>query len=129
MAKKRKKATGSRRQAGNAAPELVTWAMHGIQQAIDAARARLEDLEAQARKLRGATRAVAAAAAGTFSGAKDDDAAAAPASATRGKRTLSPEARNRISEAQKRRWAKARKGTRGTKATRTAKAAKPTTEA
>ncbi len=33
-------------------------------------------------------------------------AAAAPASAVKGKRTMSPEARKRIAQAQKKRWAK-----------------------
>lgn len=122
MVKKRRQTAAKQRQSGSATPELVTWAMHGIQQAIDMARARLEDLEAQARKLRGATRTAAAAAAGTFSGSSEDaDATSTPTA--RKKRTLSPEARNRIAEAQKRRWAKTR-----AKKARSAKAPGATTE-
>lgn len=114
MAKKRKQVAKKERQSGTATPELVTWAMHGIQQAIDAARTRLEDLESQARRLRGATRAAAVAVAETFAaqttaprGAK---ATETPAKAPRAakKRKLSADARRRIAEAQKRRWAKVR---------------------
>lgn len=113
MAKKRKQVTKKERQSGTATPELVTWALHGIQQAIDAARARLEDLESQARKLRGATRAAAVAAAETFAAettARGAKATETPAKAPRAakKRKLSADARRRIAEAQKRRWAKVR---------------------
>ena len=110
MAKKRTQAVKTRQQqSGTATPELVTWALHGIQQAIDAARAKLEDLEGQARKLRGATRAAASAAVETFAAERKADPAtpAKPAKA-RKKRKLSDDARNRIAEAQKRRWAKVR---------------------
>ncbi len=107
MAKKRTQAVKKRqRRSGTASPELVTWALNGIQQAIDAARAKLEDLEAQARRLRGATRAAAAAAVESFT-AEGQAAPAKPAKA-RKKRKLSADARNRIAEAQKRRWAKVR---------------------
>jgi hypothetical protein len=113
MAKKRKQVAKKQRQSGTATPELVTWALHGIQQAIDVARARLEDLEGQARKLRGATRAAAAAAAETFAAQASalvptttDKPAKAPRTAK--KRKLSADARRRIADAQKRRWAKVR---------------------
>lgn len=107
MAKKRTQAVKTRQQqSGTATPELVTWALHGIQQAIDVARAKLEELEAQARKLRGATRAAASAAAETF--AAERKAAPAKPAKARKKRKLSDDARNRIAEAQKRRWAKVR---------------------
>ena len=91
------------------APELVTWALQGIQQAIDETRARLADLEAQARKLRGASRGAAAEA--QADGGASAPAAPATRKATRGrkKRTLSADARRRIAEAQKRRWAKVKK--------------------
>jgi hypothetical protein len=112
MAKKRKQVAKKQRQSGTATPEMVTWALHGIQQAIDAARARLEDLEAQARKLRGATRAAAVAAAETFasqtSQAGSTSADAPKARRAAKKRKLSADARRRIAEAQKRRWAKVR---------------------
>lgn len=103
MAKKQR-AVKKQRQTRTAAPEMVTWALHGIQQAIDAARARLEDLEAQARRLRGATRAAAAAAVESLA---TDTAPVKPARAAK-KRKLSAEARKRIADAQKRRWAKVR---------------------
>lgn len=113
MAKKRKQVAKKERQSRTATPELVTWALHGIQQAIDAARTRLEDLELQARKLRGATRAAAVAVAETIaaqtttrSTSADETPARAPRAAK--KRKLSADARRRIAEAQKRRWAKVR---------------------
>lgn len=106
MAKKKQQSVKTRRQAETATPELVTWALHGIQQAISAARARVEDLEAQARKLRAATRAAVTAAAETFSTEKEPTAA--KPKTVRKKRKLSADARRRIADAQKRRWAKAR---------------------
>lgn len=113
MAKRRKQVAKKERQSGSATPELVTWALHGIQQAIDAARTRLEDLESQARRLRGATRAAAVAVAETIAAQATTRGARAsetPAKAPRAvkKRKLSADARRRIAEAQKRRWAKVR---------------------
>lgn len=106
MAKKRKRAVKGQARSART-PELVTWALQGIQQAIAETRARLAELEAQARKLRGTVRGAAAE---LFAG---DEADAAPtarkATRARKKRTLSAEARRRIAEAQKRRWAKVKK--------------------
>ncbi len=109
MAKKRKQAVKRQARSTSGTPELVTWALQGIQQAIDETRAKLADLEAQARKLRGASRG--AAAAPEADGAEAAPAARATRKATRGrkKRTLSADARRRIAEAQKRRWAKVKK--------------------
>ena len=100
MAKTRKSAkTGT----GSASRELLTWALHGLEQEIATTRLRLQELESQARKLRASTRGGAVAAA-----AGDAPAAAVPKA--RKKRKLSADARRRIAEAQKRRWAKAKAG-------------------
>lgn len=109
MAKKRKQPAKRQARSTSRSPELVTWALHGIQQAIDATKARLADLEAQARKLRTATRAAATAAAESMA-SNTGETAPVPAKATRArkKRKLSADARRRIAEAQKRRWAKVR---------------------
>ncbi|MGV3517785.1 hypothetical protein [Luteitalea sp.] len=83
--------------------ELLTWALHGLEQEIATTRARLAELESQARTLRTSARGAAPAAA----------APAAPETAApkvRKKRKLSADARRRIAEAQKRRWAKAKAG-------------------
>ena len=84
--------------------ELLTWALQGLEQEIAATRQRLQDLESQARTLRASARGAVVAAAASSAPA----AAAAPK--VRKKRKLSADARRRIAEAQKRRWAKARAG-------------------
>lgn len=99
MAKSRKSAKTSGAKGGNR--ELLSWALQGLEQAIASTRQRLHDLESQARSLMAATRGAVA------------DAAAAPSPTSKGvrkKRKLSADARRRIAEAQKRRWAKARAG-------------------
>ena len=98
MAKTRK----STRTSVGGNRELLTWALHGLEQEIATTRQRLADLEAQARRLRASSR-----------GASADAADAAPAAAAstrtpRKRRKLSADARRRIAEAQKRRWAKAK---------------------
>ena len=103
MAKSRK----STRTGIGGGRELLTWALHGLEQEITTIRQRLQDLESQARRLRASARgAVVAAAAAVASAAS----AATPAPKARKKRKLSADARRRIAEAQKRRWAKARAG-------------------
>lgn len=82
--------------------ELLTWALHGLEQEIATTRQRLADLEAQARRLRAASRGAAAPA------AESDAASSSPARTPRKRRKLSADARRRIAEAQKRRWAKAK---------------------
>lgn len=82
--------------------ELLTWALHGLEQEIATIRQRLADLEAQARRLRASSRGAAAPAADA------ETASSAPARTPRKRRKLSADARRRIAEAQKRRWAKAR---------------------
>lgn len=96
MAKSRK-STRTGVSSGNR--ELLTWALHGLEQEITTTRQRLAELEAQARQLRTSTRGAAAPAAEAA-----DTAGATP----RKKRKLSADARRRIAEAQKRRWAKAK---------------------
>jgi len=83
--------------------ELLTWALQGLEQEITTTRQRLQELESQARTLRASARGVAAP-------ASDGASSAAAAPTARKKRKLSPDARRRIAEAQKRRWAKARAG-------------------
>ena len=96
MAKSRKSA-----KAASGSNELVTWALHGLEQLIENTRQRLQELEAHARKLRGAGKAAA-------SSAPAAEATTAGAPKARKKRKLRADARRRIAEAQKRRWAKVR---------------------
>jgi hypothetical protein len=96
MAKSRKSSkTGL--SSGNR--ELLTWALQGLEQEIASTRQRLQELEAHARALRASTRGAAA---------STDAPATAAAPKVRKKRKLSADARRRIAEAQKRRWAKAK---------------------
>ena len=89
MAKTRKSArTGV---SGNR--ELLTWALHGLEQEIATTRQRLQELEAQARQL---------------SASEAAPAASRTVKTVRKRRKLSADARRRIAEAQKRRWAKAK---------------------
>ena len=100
MAKRRK----STKAGLDSSRELLTWALQGLEQELTATRQRLQELESQARKLRASARGGAAA-------SRAGDAPDAPAATkVRKKRKLSADARRRIAEAQKRRWAKARAG-------------------
>jgi hypothetical protein len=87
--------------------ELIGWALGGLEREIATTRERLSSLTAQAAKLRAqvGTRASGAtsAAAATF----DEPAATGR---KRRRRKMSPEARKRISEMMKKRWAERRKG-------------------
>jgi len=96
MAKSRK---SSKTGLGSGNRELLTWALHGLEQEIASTRQRLQDLEAQARTLRASTRGA---------GASADAPATTAAPKVRKKRKLSADARKRIADAQKRRWAKAK---------------------
>jgi hypothetical protein len=86
--------------------ELLTWALQGLEQEIGATRQRLQGLESQARTLRASARGVIAAVVASAAPV----AAAAVAPTVRKKRKLSADARKRIADAQKRRWAKVRAG-------------------
>jgi hypothetical protein len=84
--------------------ELIGWAIGGIEREIGATRERLAALTAQAAKLR--------ARAGTRASSVPELAGAeAPTNGRkRRRRKMSPEARKRISEMMKKRWAERRKG-------------------
>ena len=86
--------------------ELIGWALGGLEREIVMTRERLSSLTAQAVKLRKrigtkGTQGVATAAAGSE---------ATKAGRRRRRRRMSPEARKRISEMMKKRWAERRKG-------------------
>ena len=88
--------------------ELIGWAIGGIEREISQTRDRLAALTAQAAKLRKSAGIKASAAA-----ADAADAATAVTSAVgrkRKRRTMSPEARKRISDMMKKRWAERRRG-------------------
>ncbi len=85
--------------------ELIGWAIGGIEREISQTKDRLAALTAQAAKLRKS--------AGVKGSAAPTDTAS-PGTATVGRkrkrRTMSPEARKRISDMMKKRWAERRKG-------------------
>jgi len=90
--------------------EMVGWAIGGIEREIMATRERLAALTAQANALRsklpgGSVRGAASAAASVAMGAGAD----VGATVKRRRRKMSPEARKRISEMMKKRWAERRK--------------------
>jgi hypothetical protein len=89
--------------------ELIGWAIGGIEREISQTRERLAALTTQAAKLRkragvkGSSRSAAALSAVPPS---TDE----PAGRKKRRRKMSPEARKRISEMMKKRWAERRKG-------------------
>lgn len=89
--------------------EFIGWALGGIEREIAMTRARLSSLTAQANTLR----ARAGRGKGTQSSAASDGSSYAEAGGglrrARKRRTMSPEARKRISEMMKKRWAERRK--------------------
>ena len=94
--------------------ELIGWALGGIEREILDTKHKLAALTAQAAQLRHKVGAKAARA-GSAAGAAATGAAesgAAPAGRTRRRRKMSPEARKRISEMMKKRWAERRKGSK-----------------
>ena len=88
MAKSRK-STRTSLSGGNR--ELLTWALHGLEQEIASTRQRLQELEARARQLRTSARGTGAQA--TAEGATSASPAAKPA---RKRRKLSADARRRM---------------------------------
>ena len=84
--------------------ELIGWALGGIEREISTTRERLAALTAQAKSLR--TRLPPRAAGSSPSG---DSAADAAPGRKRRRRKMSREARKRISEMMKKRWAERRK--------------------
>jgi hypothetical protein len=90
--------------------ELLGWAIGGLEREIILTRDRLASLTAQAARLRAragikAGRPSAATAAGD-----EADAGTPVKGRKRRRRSMSPEARKRISEMMKKRWAERRKG-------------------
>ena len=86
--------------------ELIGWALGGIEREINATRERLSSLTAQANTLRarlprGTSLGISAHATG--------EASAPGEGRKRRRRKMSPEARKRISEMMKKRWAERRK--------------------
>jgi hypothetical protein len=88
--------------------EVIGWALGGLEREIAETKQRLATLTAQASKLRasvGARGRSAAAAAASDQGG--------PAAGTRRRRRrMSPEARKRISDMMKKRWAERKKGSK-----------------
>jgi len=88
--------------------ELIGWAIGGIEREISQTRERLAALTAQASKLRaraGIRSSSASAGAGVSGGSE-----ASGNGRKRRRRKMSPEARKKISEMMKKRWAERRKG-------------------
>ena len=95
--------------------ELIGWALGGIEREIVETRHRLASLTAQAAQLRhkvGAKAARAGSAASAAAASAAQAVSPAPAGRTRRRRKMSPEARKRISEMMKKRWAERRKGSK-----------------
>jgi hypothetical protein len=88
--------------------ELIGWAIGGIEREISQTRERLAALTAQAAKLRARAwiRSSSASAGGGTSAGSD----ASGNGRKRRRRKMSPEARKKISEMMKKRWAERRKG-------------------
>ena len=95
--------------------ELIGWALGGIEREILDTKHKLASLTAQAAQLRHKAGAKAARAGSAASAAATNAAeavSAAPAGRTRRRRKMSPEARKRISEMMKKRWAERRKASK-----------------
>ena len=82
--------------------EMIGWAIGGLEREIMLTREKLAGLTAQAAKLRSRAGTAVARAANAASAAGDGR--------KRRRRKMSPEARKRISEMMKKRWAERRKG-------------------
>jgi hypothetical protein len=87
--------------------ELIGWAIGGLEREIGQTRERLNALTAQAAKLR---KRAGIRASATTAGTTGTAAAAPEAGRQRRRRKMSPEARKRISDMMKKRWAERRKG-------------------
>ena len=85
--------------------ELIGWALGGIEREIGSTRERLASLTAQANSLRARLPRRLSGAAATVAG----EGAAGPKGRKRRRRKMSAEARKRISEMMKKRWAERRK--------------------
>jgi hypothetical protein len=87
--------------------EMIGWALGGIEREIFTTRERLASLTAQANTLR--ARLPRGTSRGTGSQESGSSQAAAGTGRKRRRRKMSPEARKRISEMMKKRWAERRK--------------------
>ncbi len=85
--------------------EFIGWAIGGLEREIAQTRERLASLTAQAARLRKRAGVRASAAAST-----GDASTGSAAGQKRRRRKMSPEARKRISDMMKKRWAERRKG-------------------
>jgi len=88
--------------------EMIGWAIGGLEREIMLTREKLAGLTAQAAKLR--SRAGTAVARAANAASAPSAAGAAGDGRKRRRRKMSPEARKRISEMMKKRWAERRKG-------------------
>ena len=88
--------------------EMIGWALGGLEREIAATRDRLTALSAQATKLRARLGKAGAAGRAAASG---DESGGGLRSRVRRRRKMSAEARKRISEMMKKRWAERRKRT------------------
>ena len=91
--------------------EMIGWAIGGLEREIVATRERLAGLTAQVTKLRARAGSRGAGAGTTTGGAAvSADAGDIGGGRKRRRRKMSPEARKRISEMMKKRWAERRRG-------------------
>lgn len=88
--------------------EMIGWALGGLEREIALTRERLGSLTAQANSLRGQLMRGGKGAA-EAAGEADAGAGAAAGQSRRRRRKMSPEARKRISDMMKKRWAERRK--------------------
>lgn len=88
--------------------EMIGWAIGGLEREIVATKARLASLTAQANALRARMPAAASRLRGVVE-AEVGEAAGATARVVRRRRKMSKEARQKISEMMKKRWAERRK--------------------
>ena len=90
--------------------ELIGWAIGGLEREIVQTRERLASLTAQAATLRARAGKRFTASARAAGGAAASADGSQPANRKRRRRKMSPEARKRISDMMKKRWAERRKG-------------------
>ena len=90
--------------------ELIGWAIGGLEREISQTKERLASLNAQAARLRARAGLRGGGGSGAASAAEDEAGDTAKVGRKRRRGTMSPEARKRISEMMKKRWAEKRKG-------------------
>ena len=105
MGKRRRKRQTKPQQAVIRSAEFIGWAIGGLEREIVQTRERLSALTTHAAKLRAQLIGRAGGGAGAA-----ESTSGAKAGGRRKRRHMSPEARRRISEMMKKRWAERRKG-------------------